>query len=74
MLPERDSYVSVGYALCILCGLATSIANPILYTVFNSTFKKQVKRKLGKWRRRLFSREKTDFTNTRCVPSHKTST
>jgi hypothetical protein len=47
LLPERDSYASVGYALSLLVGLLTSIANPVLYTIFNTTFKRQVKRKFS---------------------------
>ena len=41
-LPERDSYVGVGYALSLLCALLTPTANPFYYTIFNSSFKAAV--------------------------------
>ena len=43
LLPERDSYAGVGYALSLLCGLMTSVANPILYSSLNENFRKAVK-------------------------------
>ena len=38
-LPERHSMASVGYAFSLLFGLTTPMANPILYTSLNESFR-----------------------------------
>ena len=42
VLPERDSLTGVGYALALLVGLCSSLANPILYSLLNENFRKAV--------------------------------
>ncbi|TRY72733.1 hypothetical protein TCAL_11189 [Tigriopus californicus] len=39
LLPERHSMPSVGYAFSLIFGLMSSIANPILYTSLNESFR-----------------------------------
>ena len=43
VLPERQSMVFVGYAFALAFGITTSVANPILYTSLNESFRHTLK-------------------------------
>ncbi len=47
-LPERDSYVSAAYAVTLLCGLCSGLANPVLYSLLNENFRASVRRLVGR--------------------------
>ena len=59
----RKSLVELAYALCLLCGLLTSLANPVLYSVLNEGFRQAVGDLIAKttkrcgWRSRAGGRE-----------------
>ncbi len=43
----RESTVMIGYALSLLWGMCTSLANPILYSLLNENFRSAVRDRLN---------------------------
>ena len=42
-LPSRDSHVMAGYAFCLFFALFSCLVNPMLYTLLNESFKKELR-------------------------------